>query len=229
MEDLPMDDSPAQPHQPHQPFDFSTGFTGFHAADPQPEETEHSTDDSGPSTPTQNTHPFDNSDDDIRVIKPYDIEEPDDELESSVQRVNRLCLPDRFERWQRDLTDYLDDMDDQPVGFNRNKIRSMRKRGQKRKPTHNTPATQQCNPPFKQRYASAEIQPQVDEHLPKRRRVSEPPQLYPSSMDSFGDFREPNANESSSSETQSMDLSGNETMGNETMNNSPMEDEMDLD
>ncbi|KAJ5154483.1 uncharacterized protein N7500_009922 [Penicillium coprophilum] len=225
MEDLLMDDSPTKPQQPHQPFQYSTGFTSFDgAADPQPEESEQSTDDSGPLTPTQDTDPFDDSDDDVQVIKPYDIEEPDDELESSLQRVDRLCLPDRFERWQRDLTDYLDDLDDQPVGFNSNTTRSMRKRGQKRKPTHNTTALQQGNPPLKQRYASAETQPQVHDHQPKRRRVSEPPQLYPSSTDSFGGFREANTNDSSSSETQSMDLSGNETM-----NDSPMADEMDLD
>ncbi|KAJ5520209.1 hypothetical protein N7463_000662 [Penicillium fimorum] len=223
MEDLPMDDTPSKPHQPHQPFDYSR-FTSFDATDPHLGESEHSTDDSAPSTPAQDRHPFDDSIDNIRVLKPYDIEEPDDELESSVQRVERLCLPDRFERWQRDLTDYLDDMDDQPAGSNRNSIRSIRKRGQKRKPAYNTPATQQCNLPFKQRYASAETQPQVDEHPPKRRRVSEPPQLHPSSMDSFGDFREPSANESSGSETQSMDLSDNETG-----NNSPIADEMDLD
>ncbi|KAJ5816476.1 hypothetical protein N7447_008709 [Penicillium robsamsonii] len=203
MEDLPMDDSPAKPHQPHQPFDYS-GFTSFDTADPQLGEIEHSTDDSGPSTPTQDTHPFDDSNDNIRVIKPYDIEEPDDELESSVQKVDRLCLPDRFERWQRDLTDYLDDMDDQPVGSNRNAIRPMRKRGQKRKPAYSTLATQQYNPPFKQRYASAETQPQVDEHPPKSEGA--------------------NKSSSSDSETQSMDLSGNETG-----NNSPMADEMDLD
>jgi hypothetical protein len=223
MEDLPMDDT--GPARTDQPFEFFAGFTSFSAAaDPQPEESDQSTDDSGPSTPTHDTALLEDSDDEIRVIKPYDIEEPDHELEAPVPRVDQLCLPDRFERWQRDLTDYLDDLDDQPVEFNGNTMRSMRKRGRKRKPPNNTPATQPSNPPFKQRYASAETQPQVNDHIPKRRRVSEPPQWNPSNMDSFGAFRETNANESSSSETQSVDLNHRETM-----NNSPMADEMDID
>ncbi|KAJ5970744.1 uncharacterized protein N7479_000662 [Penicillium vulpinum] len=224
MEDLPMDDT--GPAERNQPFEYFTEFTSFDAAaDPQPEENEQSMDDSGPSTPTHDTAKFDDSDDDnVQVIKPYAIEEPHDELEPSVPRIDLLRLPDRFERWQRDLTDYLNDLDDYPVVSNGNTTRSMRKRGRKRKPAQNTPATEQSNPFLKQRYASAEIQSQVYDHHPKRRRVSEPPQWHPTNTDSFGTFREPNANESSSSETQSIDMSGNDTI-----DNSPMPDAMDID
>ncbi|CAI7577330.1 unnamed protein product [Penicillium glandicola] len=201
MEDLPMNDTGH--FKSNQTFEYFTKFTSFDAtADHQPEESEHSMDGSGPSTPTRDTAPFEYSDD-IRVIKPYDIEEPDDELESSVPREDLLCLPDRFEGWQRDLTDYLDELGHQPVGSNSNAIPSMQMRGQKRKPTRNTFATQQCSPHFRRRRASAETQPKVH---------------------SFGGFREVNANESSSSEAASIDMNGDDTM-----HDSAMGDEMDID
>ncbi|KAK4865329.1 hypothetical protein LT330_009440 [Penicillium expansum] len=225
MEDLPMDDG-TNPAKPDQPFEYFASFTSSDAAaDHQPEESEQSMDGSGPSTPTHDTDLFDESDD-IRVVKPYDIEEPDDELQTSVPRVDLLCLPDRFERWQRDLTDRLNDMDYQPGGSNSNTFPSpsVRRRGQKRKPTNNTLGTQQDYPHFAQRHASAENPPEAHEPYPKRRRFSELPKWHAQDIDSFGAFREGNANESSGSETASIDLTGNDTM-----NDSHMADEMDID
>ncbi|CAG8909968.1 unnamed protein product [Penicillium egyptiacum] len=223
MEDLPMDDT--GPAKPDQPFEYFTGFPSFDAAaDPQPEESELSMDGSGPSTPTHETDPFEESDE-TRVIKPYDIEEPDDELETSVPRVDLLRLPDRFERWQRELTDYLNGLEYERVGFDSNAIPLVRKRGQKRKPANNALATQQCYPHFAQGHASAETLPEVHENSPKRRRFSELPKWHAQDIDSFGTFRETNANESSGSETASIDLGG----GNDAMNNSPMGDGMDID
>lgn len=222
MKDLPMDDTGHA--SPNQPFDYFTGLTSFDAAgDQKPEKSEHSMDGSGPSTPTHDMDSFENSDD-VRVIKPYDIEEPDDELETSVPRGDLLCLPDRFELWQRDLTDYLNDLDYQRVGFNSSTIPSVRTKGQKRKPAHNTLTAQQSYPQFPQGHASAEAHPEVHGYRPKRRRFSELPKWYAQDIHSFGAFREPNANESSGSETASIDLGGNDAM-----NNSPMADEMDID
>ncbi|CAI7630155.1 unnamed protein product [Penicillium crustosum] len=210
MEDLPMDDGTTSANQ-NRPFENFAEFTSPAAADHQPEESEHSMDGSGPSTPTHDIHPFEDSDD-IRVIKPYDIEEPDDELE-----INRL------ERWQRDLTDYLNDLDYQPGGFNSNTIPLVRKRGQKRKPARNTLATQHGDPPFSQRHTSPETQYEPHDHRPKKRRFSEFQKWHSQDIDSFGTFREDNANESSGSETASIDL------GNDIMDDSPMADEMDID
>ncbi|CAI7628966.1 unnamed protein product [Penicillium viridicatum] len=211
MEDFRMNDG-TTPANPTRPFEYFARFTSPAAADHQPEESERSMDDSGPSTPTHDIDPLEDSDD-IRVIKPYDIEEPDDELETSVPRVDLLCLPDRLERWQRDLTDYLNDLDYQPGGFNSNTIPLVRKRGQKRKSARNTLATQHGDPHFAQRHTSPETQ----------RRFSELPKWHSQDIDSFGAFRECNVNESSGSETASIDL------GNDTMEDSPMADEMDID
>ncbi|KAJ5801028.1 uncharacterized protein N7518_003096 [Penicillium psychrosexuale] len=221
MEDLPMNDT--SPDKLKEPIEYFADLTSDAAADHQPKEREQSMDDSGPSTPAHDMDPLEDSDE-IRVIKPYDIEEPDDELETSLPRVDRLCLPDRFERWQRDLTDYLNDMGYEPDGSNSNTIPSARKRGQKRKPAHNTLATQQCYPFFAQGHASAETQPEVHEHRPKRQRFSEIPKWHAQDIDSFGAFREANENESSGSETASIDLNGNDPM-----NNWPIADEMDID
>ncbi|KAJ5472879.1 hypothetical protein N7530_006880 [Penicillium desertorum] len=215
MGDVLMDDT--GPAKPDQPFEYFTGFTSSDAAaDPQLEDTEQSMNGSGPSTPTQDTNPFEESDK-IRIIKPYDIEEPDDDLETSVPRVDLLCLPDPFEQWQRELTDYLNGLDYEHVGFDSNAMPLARKRGKKRKPAHNALATQQG-------HASAGTQPEVNGHSPKRRKFSEL-QWHAQDIDSFGTFREANANESSGSETASTDLCG----GNDGTNNSPMADEMDID
>ncbi|CAG7961042.1 unnamed protein product [Penicillium nalgiovense] len=222
MGDVPMDDTGSA--KPDQPFEYFTGFTFDAAADPQPEETELSMDGSGPPTPTQDTDPFEESDE-VQIIKPYDIEEPDDDLETSVPRVDLLCLPDPFEGWQRELTDYLNGLDYEHVGSDSNAMPLVRKRGKKRKPANNALATQQCQPYLTQGHASAETQPEVNGHSPKRRKFSELSKWHAQDIDTFGTFREANANESSGSETASIDLCG----GNDGTNNSPMADEMDID
>jgi hypothetical protein len=100
----------------------------------------------------------------------------------------------------------------------------VRKRGKKRKPTHNALATQQCYSHLAQEHALAGTQPEEHGHSPKRRKFSEL-QWHAQDIDSFGTFREANANESSGSETASIDLGG----GIDGTNNSPMTDEMDID
>ncbi|KGO74580.1 hypothetical protein PITC_002250 [Penicillium italicum] len=223
MQDLPMDDGTSCA-KPNQHFEYLSRFTSSDAAaDHQPEESEQSMDDSGPSTPIHDTNLFEESED-LQVIKPYDIEEPDDELETSIPRVDLLCLPDRFERWQRDLTDHLNDMDSQPSGSSSNTFHLVRRRGQKRKPVYNTLATHQGYSHFAQRHASADNQPEAHEPRSKRRRLSELQKWIAQDIDSFVAFREGNVNESSGSETASIDLTGNDIM-----NDSPMADEMDID
>lgn len=93
---------------------------------------------SGPSTPTHegiSSAPkvTDIEDAANEIFQPYDIEEPDDEPESITTRTELPCLPDSFERWQRDLTEWMDDMgrssDMKPIV----KLPPSHGRGQKRK------------------------------------------------------------------------------------------------
>lgn len=205
------------------PFDYFAESASVDAADPRTEESEQSMDDSGASTPTHDTDFFENGDY-IRVIKPYAIEEPDDEPTYTMPRPDVLCLPDQFERWQRDLEEYMNKLNPQSNEAGFNPISSMRKRGQKRKPAHTTGACHYCYPHSKQRHVLGKVQPGVCDHCTKRRRVSKQLDKDPNPQDSFEDFRDANSNDSSSSETRSSDLSDTDAI-----NDSPVVDEMDID
>lgn len=173
------------------------------------DESELSLDDSGPSTPT---HDCDAVDDGVRIIKPYAIEEPDHEPEIPQRDLPRL--PDRFERWQRDLTAYMNDLNYEADGQHAASTLT-RKQGQKRKLGHT--ARQDGN--FERR-KSSESQ-QMHEHCSKKRR-SDSLENSPVT-DSFHAFREPIVDESSCSDTRSTECSGIDTTPT-----SPG-DEMDID
>lgn len=68
------------------------------------------------------------------VIKPYAIEEPDDELIEQCRDQFLQSLPDHFERWHVDLVDTMDDI--RYESDNNESASSGEKRGQKRKPAN---------------------------------------------------------------------------------------------
>jgi hypothetical protein len=210
-------------------FEQIPGLGPFDPAGPLTDESGHSVNDSGPSTPTNDIDSFEGNGnhhtDDSQVIRPYAIEEPDDEPDATLPRHDLPCLPDHFERWQRDLREYMNRLNVQPVNSNIIKQPTMGKRGQKRKPVSTVSSTHcPCGShSFRRRASLAEPQRQVHDHNRKRRRGYSEESWHHHDTDSFHAFREPETNESSSSEAQSPDLSGAETM------NDSAADEMDID
>ncbi|CAG8085039.1 unnamed protein product [Penicillium olsonii] len=175
------------------------------------DDSELSLDDSGPETPI---HDLDSlGDDGVRIIKPYAVEEPDDEPDIPHRDLPRL--PDRFERWQRDLSEYMDDLNYEADGPHLASS-SPRKQGQKRKLAHTGKQDGDGD-----RRRSVDTQP-VHERRSKKQR-SDSLEKSPVT-DSFNAFREPNGDESSWSDTRSTECSGLDTTGN-----SPESDEMDID
>jgi hypothetical protein len=193
------------------------------------DESGHSVNDSGPSTPTNDIDSFEGNishgSDDSRVIRPYAIEEPDDAPEATLPRHDLPCLPDLFERWQRDLRDYMNGLNVQPDNSNTVKQPTMRKRGQKRKPASTARSTHlYCDPnSSRRRTSSVEPQQQIHDHSRKKRRGDSEGSRSHHHTDSFRKFREPKMTESSSSEAQTPDLSSAETL------NDSAADEMDID
>lgn len=209
---------------------FPSGyFTGsspsYVGAELSAEENEQSVDDSGPSTPTHDLDSLDDNDVIINV-KPYAVEEPEDESESDMPGLDLPRLPDRFERWQRDLSDYMNDLNYQADGQHSASVSTIRKRGHKRKSVDAAALRQHCYLPFEQNVQkpSSGTRHQAHGQWAKRQRCNMMSREQSYSTGSFDAFREANGNESSSSETRSTDCSGIDTL-----NNSPMADEMDID
>ncbi|CAG8232312.1 unnamed protein product [Penicillium salamii] len=173
------------------------------------DESELSVDDSGPSTPAQDSDSL--GDDGVRIIRPYAVEEPEDEPDTP--RRNLLRLPDRFERWQRDLSEYMNDLNYEADGQHGTST-VPRKQGQKRKLAH--------APRHEGGYhgrASSDMQQGQEQRSKKRRSDS----LEDSPVtNSFQAFRDVNVDESSCSDARSTECSGIDTTAN-----SP--DEMDID
>lgn len=204
MEDLPTDKHPCIFKEPDDvgPSLFST------TSELPPEDSELSVDESGPSTPT---HSLESFDDEVRIIKPYAIEEPDND-ECDTTRRDLPPFPDRFEQWQRDLSDYMHNLNYQPDGQHATSPK-IRKKGQKRKVAH-TPKQHSGNIQPLQK-----TQPSHEQHCAKKRRSK--PSGGTSVTNPFRAFREAKTDESSCSEAPSS--------GIETTNNSPLADEMDID
>ena len=110
MEDVeitgPLHEAPDSPQS-------SPVLTAHTATYPPTDVSGQSLNGSGPSTPTHegiSSAPkvADIEDAANEIFQPYDIEEPDDEPESITTRTELPCLPDSFERWQRDLTEWMD-------------------------------------------------------------------------------------------------------------------------
>ncbi|CAI7672062.1 unnamed protein product [Penicillium bialowiezense] len=197
MEDLPTNIHPSMPN-------YQSPILGFC---PTPvtasDESEHSLDDCGPSTPT---HDLDSSDGHagVRIVKPYAIEEPEEDDEPVTPTRNLLRLPDQFERWQRDLSEYMNDLNYEADGQHVAPS-TARKQGHKRKLTHAA----------RQNYTRP-----VQEQCPKKRRSNANSPI----TDPFHAFRESISDESSCSEQRSADCSGMDTG-----NDSPDVDYMDID
>lgn len=176
------------------------------------DESELSLDDSGPLTPAHDLD-LSNGHEGARIIKPYAIEEPEDDDESETPTRNLLRLPDQFERWQRDLSEYMNDLNYEADGQYA-APQAARKQGHKRKFTY---AARQNRNSFGPN--SPDTRPVNEESSKKRRSNANSP-----ITDSFHAFRESNADESSCSEPRSADCSGIDTE-----NNSPGVDYMDID
>lgn len=200
-----------------------------------PTDGSHSLNGSGPSTPI---HPHedvpstfaDREDAKTMIFRPYDIEEPDDEPEPIAQRPKLPCLPDSFERWQRDLTEWMDGMNRFSDNESTTKMPPGQRRGQKRKSPNISGAGHAQSSPSHRSKSQAMLDDQrvpVPGISPKRlRRRSKPPEDASKSTrtTSLYDFRETGSTGSSSSDLQSSDASSDDTL-----NDFALADEMDID
>ncbi|KAJ5692494.1 hypothetical protein N7462_001917 [Penicillium macrosclerotiorum] len=217
------------------PTFVSTGeFTDTCPTDDNADGDGQSLSDSGPPTPMDKSKPeaehvanersyFTNT----KVIRPYAIEEPDDEPVPPVQRLELPCLPDCLERWQRDLLDRMNDLNDDAAKSHSSKLRASPKRGQKRKPGNLTSSSSYTWPHrFKSNARLEDPALSIPGLSPKRQRrrskiVGDAARADQSP--SLNDFREPRSNGSSSSDLPS-------TASSAAMSNdSALTDEMDID
>lgn len=228
MEDLESSDVPlgstestrSSPSAAHNISDAATDFSG------------HSVNGSCPSTPmaTDNLNMAPDMQN-VRVYHPYDIEEPDDEPDPAVQRLDlqRLpSLPDHFEGWQRELIEYMNGLDKDPSKIIVSRPMAAPKRGQKRKPSNMFgagyhPSHYPCSP-FKTEQGE-ELMSVPGLCSKRRRRRSKLPDdsMKATQSVSLHDFREDEGNCSSSSDPWSTDSSA------EAMHESAIDDEMDID
>jgi hypothetical protein len=186
----------------------------------------HSVNESGPSTPLHTTNNV--------TVKPYAIEEPDDEPDEEpdddpapIAQKELPCLPDNFERWQRELVDYMNDLksatDVATDSSHAWAHQSSPKRGKKRKPTGPGHLHPLNSHPFKPRSRSQETR-STGLYPKRRRRSKHPKEDGPVSLHDFRETREAQSSTSSSSDLRSTDMSSTETM-----NDTPLSDEMDID
>jgi hypothetical protein len=187
---------------------------------PPTDGSDHSLNESGPSTPPHTT--------DTVTVKPYAIEEPGDDrapvAQKAVAQKELPCLPDNFECWQRELADYMNDLDSATDSSHAWAPPSSPKRGKKRKPTgtgHLHPLS--CHP-CGSRSRSQETQSTGLCPKRRRRRSKHPKEDGPVSLHDFREAREAQSSTSSSSSRRSPNMSSTETM-----NDIPMSDEMDID
>lgn len=166
------------------------------------------------------------------VIKPYAIEEPEDEPTDQAKDQCLQSLPDQFERWHVDLVDTMDDI--RCESDNNERASSEDKRGQKRKPGNASSGPSQSNanshsassPPAAKAGNTRSDGPSLSpERLHRRNKRSKggPPPLQDASSETS------NATDSycsASSAAQSTESSGTE-MGNS--DSPPATDQMDID
>jgi hypothetical protein len=232
--DLHMDDvENASPL--HEAPELSTPFTAANTAADAATDGSHSLNGSGPSTPIHLHEDVPSTFADLEdakstIFRPYDIEEPDDEPEPIAQRPELPCLPDSFERWQRDLTEWMDGMNHFSDKKSTVKIPPGQRRGQKRKsPSISGTGHVQSSPSHRSK-SKAMLDDQrapVPGLSPKRRRRrSKPPEdaSKATRTTSLYDFRETGSTGSSSSDLQSSDASSTDTL-----NEFALTDEMDID
>lgn len=187
--------------------------------------------DSGHSTPTHG-NPFAQPTESNHgnVFQPYAIEEPGDEPESAVQKRELPCLPDYFERWQRELVDYMDDLGYQSNKTANLKLHQSQRRGQKRKSTNPTSGgSMHSSQSHRSKSKTGIIETPL--HVPglspkRRRRRSKLPGDTAKGISpvTLHDFREERSDGSLSSDLRSTGASSAEST-----NESAVADEMDID
>lgn len=222
--------SSRQPHKPTYSLSCPPCSPTTNTRDITTDSSSHSVNDLGPSTPTHEILPEDMLDTtSFEPLRPYAIEEPDDEPEPPMQRRLGLpCLPDCFERWQRELVDSIDDMEDKAATSPRASGKPIPKRGLKRKPigavgaNHSQPGSLKAKSKAK---LDDDALPTCGFNAKRRRRRSKglDDTTSNSAFVSLHEFRDTRANESSSSELQSSSSSL------DAANKSVLADEMDID
>lgn len=226
MEGTASSDQP----KPADPHSCSPCSPTNNKADVATDSSSHSVNDSGPSTPTIENLPETMSGTaGVKVLRPYEIEEPDDDPAPPVQRRLGLpCLPDYFEIWQRELADRIDDLDNQVETSPRTKLSSIPKGGRKRKPIGAAGAGDYSPTGSHRSKSKAKLDdpalPGCDLNPKRRRRrskLTEEMDKGPHTV-SLHDFREAGANESSSSDLQS-------SSSVDTTDDTALADEMDID
>lgn len=230
MEETSSSDQSNKPATPH---GFSPCSPCSNAAGTVTDSSSHSVNDSGPSTPTHEDPPENMSyTTEIQPLRPYAIEEPDDEPDDHPEpllqpRRTLPCLPDCFERWQRELIDRIDDMDNKSVTSTSAKLSPSPKRGQKRKLIGAVGAGDFHIGPHRSKSKAKLDDPalRINSLSPKRRRrrskILDDNAKHPHTV-SLHDFRETQVKESSSSDFLS-------SSSIDTANESALVDEMDID
>ncbi|KAJ5918077.1 hypothetical protein N7454_010452 [Penicillium verhagenii] len=224
MEDLEASNISFEPNNSAQSSPF---VTTDDASDSPTDYSGHSLNESGPSTP-MTADCLDTAPEipNINVYYPYDIEEPDDELDTAAQK---LGLPDSFERWQRDLIEYMNDLGNSPPKRNIPRPLMGPMRGQKRKSGgmsgagyHSSLHTQHSIP----KAGPGEGPISVPGLCPKRRRRRSNPSggfMKPLHSVNLDETHENGGDGSSSSDQWSTDSSS------DTTHESSLADEMDID
>jgi len=166
----------------------------------------------------------------IEIFRPYDIEEPDDQPESIAQRPELPRLPDSFERWQRDLTDYMNGIGHSSDKEFTAKMPPAQRRGRKRK-SPNISGSGHVQNSSSHRSCSRAMSDEQQAPVPglgfkRRRRRSKLPSdaAKATRTASLYDFRETCSIGSSSSDPHSTDAS---SAG--TPDECALTDEMDID
>lgn len=233
-EGLPMEEtasSSPKPHKPTESLSCPPCSPTNNTTDIATDNSSHSVNDLGPSTPTHEHLPEDMLDTTaIKPLRPYAIEEPDDEPEPLVpRRLGLPCLPDCFERWQRELVESIDDMEDKAATSPSASGKPIPKRGLKRKPIIGAVGSGYSQPGSQKAKSKAKLD---DDTLPtcgfnakRRRRRSKAldDTTSNSASVSLQEFRDTRADESSTSELQSSSSSL------DASNESALADEMDID
>lgn len=189
----------------------------------------HSLNDSGPPTPiydrkmdqgTECTSPL--------ILQPYEIEEPDEPRPVN-RRPGLPRLPDYFEKWQRELKDSVNQLENEPnKAACGSRIFSSPRRGQKRKVAQpeTIPRPPMSSTQSQNKHRLNEHPILVPRLSPKRRRrqnklARAAEQAHPTSLDGY---RETQANDSSSSDQPPTDATSNGTTDEVAL-----ADEMDID
>ena len=172
---------------------------------------------------------------DIEVVKPYAIEEPDDEPTNPSSGHIVTSLPDNFERWHIDLIGSMEDLGCETESHGTDSTsQSGQQRGKKRKPATTTSGASHNAPPSSMREAKQGANdPQYEgPGLSRKRRRKPRPLREGMSLDRESPSSLSNSTDSYRSASSSVPLSregsgdGTET-GN--VNSTPDVDKMDVD